>query len=202
MYATQTRTKSTLCIAHLRPNESADVGQTLFKLARDRREAVNGRLPCALRLCVAQRVSLVRDDTARRRDCSSIENARDSRSARAMVIHLKASETVRHRVGTGVANDTAQSGPRGRLAALFEKVREFDEPAKRATILTGGRHSEHGGMRAMPSRIQSTFCKDCARPEQLDAPFSTSCGIVTKIAICETFMRCTIGHRAMRITGT
>jgi hypothetical protein len=125
MHATRTRTMLVLGIDCVRLNDSADVRRTIFTLKRDRRQAANGRLPCAIRLCVARRVSIVRDDVARRHDPANTENARDSWSTRAMVIHLKASETVGHGVATDVANDAAQSDPRDRLAVLFEKVREF-----------------------------------------------------------------------------
>jgi hypothetical protein len=143
MHVTRIRTKSEKGMDCARPDESADIGQTLFELTRDRRQAMNGRLPCAVRLCVARRVTIVRDDVARRHDPANTENARDSRSMRVVVVHLKASEIVRHGVATDVAKDTAQSGPRDRLAALFEKAREFDEPAKRASIATGSRHGVH-----------------------------------------------------------
>jgi hypothetical protein len=143
MHMTRNRTKSTLIIECAHPDQSADVRRTLFKLTRGRREAAHGRLPCAVPLCAARRVSLAQNDVARPLDCVSIENARDSRATRAIVEHLKASQTVRHGVAVDVANDTAQSGPRGRLAALFEKVREFEEPAKHAPIPARDSHDEH-----------------------------------------------------------
>jgi hypothetical protein len=143
MHAMLSRTMLVLGVDCGLLNDSADIGQTLFELTRHRREAMNGRLPCAVRLCIAQRAPVVRGDITRPLDCVSIENAQDSRSTRAMVIHLKASKPVRHSVATSVANDTARSGPRDRLAALFEKAREFDEPAKRASIATGSRHGVH-----------------------------------------------------------
>jgi hypothetical protein len=79
-------------------------------------------------------MSLGRNDTARPREQANNEHARDSRSSRAVVVLLKASETVQNGVETDVANDTAQSQPRHRLVGLFEKVREFGEMAKRASI--------------------------------------------------------------------
>jgi hypothetical protein len=86
---------------------------------------------------------VLRDDVAQPLVCVSTEKARDSRTTPAVVVLLKASEIVRRGIATDVANDTAQSGPRDRLAALFEKVRQFYEPAKRAPIPAGYHHSEH-----------------------------------------------------------
>jgi hypothetical protein len=142
-YMTQSRPHLLLRRVLVCRNSITAVRRTLFELTRDRREAINGRLPCAVRLCVTQRVSVLRDDVARPLVCVSTEDARDSRSTPAVVVHLKASETVRRGVATDVANDTAQSGPRGRLVALFENVREFAEMAKRAPIVTRGCRGEH-----------------------------------------------------------
>jgi hypothetical protein len=89
-YVTQSRPHLLLRRVLVCRNSIATFRRTLFELARDRHEALNGRLPCAVRLCVAQRVSVVRDDITRPLVCTSIENARDSRSTRAVVVHLKA----------------------------------------------------------------------------------------------------------------
>jgi hypothetical protein len=124
-----------------------------------------------------------RNDVTRPLVCVSFENARDSRSTRAMVIHLKASETVRHSVATGVANGTAQSGQCDRLAALFQKVREFDQPAKSATILAKGCRDEHHTctrLKSAPCWCSAlTACSSTTRPT-LDRRFSNSRGTVAK----------------------
>jgi hypothetical protein len=99
------------------------VGQTLFKRTRHRREAmiVNGRLPCAIRLGVAQRVSIMRDDTARPRKQADTKNVSDSWSTVAVVVFWRASYVVVHCVGSAVGTGITRPGPVGSVDASLEK---------------------------------------------------------------------------------
>jgi hypothetical protein len=62
------RTQSTLGRGWTRPNSSAEVRRTVFKLEQSRREEHCGRMQCTVRLCTARRMSLEEHDTARPRD--------------------------------------------------------------------------------------------------------------------------------------
>jgi hypothetical protein len=164
-------------------NSSTDAGRTVFKLQQCRREATSGRFQCALRLYTAGRVAFARYGVAQPLVCVSIETPRDSRSTRATVVLLKASENVRHGVAIDVAKDIAQSGPRDRLAALFEKVREFVESAESLLVAARDWRGQHTAcMRQEAAYTCRYVVWQCARIglQLFDGHFSNSSSVVAE----------------------
>jgi hypothetical protein len=124
-YVSKSRLHLLLRRAAVRPNRFPVVRRTLFKLKQRRRQATHGRLRCAVRPCVARRVSLERNVTARPREQANNEHARDSWSTTTVVVLRQASEGVQRCVATVVANRIAQSGRVGLVGGIVQKTRRF-----------------------------------------------------------------------------